>query len=347
MASQDIPKTPFDFHEAPLEHTDEMATTPFDNLPDVGGLTIDDFYDQPGDPSPVHYPDREHSTMGEDPNNSKDSNAREQSEESETFESPADRPHILERHNRTIAEILRRFNNVIMAASAPIATTGNVLEQAKFDCLTLQTETAALISAIQSLLAINREIKALWIVGPPRPPGNDSNREAELDRQAESVARLADQAIAYRDRAIRAQTQARLLSTDSGSENRSGSKAKQDSGSDAIYAHPHTATTGTSVATATSTNAAPETRIGDTIVVAYPPVDTTASGNDSSSKADSKPKLSAAQKKRLKNREKTLKAREKRKQNRERTRTAEAEATEKAGPDTVLGPSSSAANSSL
>ncbi|OTA97719.1 hypothetical protein M434DRAFT_391651 [Hypoxylon sp. CO27-5] len=117
--------------------------------------------------------------------------------------------NILDRHNRAIAQILARFRNMIMAATAPIPQTGNIIEQAALNRMTMETETAALISEVQGLLAITREIKALWIRGPLRQPGEDSSREAEIDKQAETVTRLYDQALAMRDMAIRREAAAR------------------------------------------------------------------------------------------------------------------------------------------
>ncbi|OTA60752.1 hypothetical protein K449DRAFT_383482 [Hypoxylon sp. EC38] len=117
--------------------------------------------------------------------------------------------NILDRHNRAIAQILARFRNMIMAATAPIPQTGNIIEQAALNRMTMETETAALISEVQGLLAITREIKALWIRGPLRQPGEDSSREAEIDKQAETVTRLYDQALAMRNMAIRREAAAR------------------------------------------------------------------------------------------------------------------------------------------
>ncbi|KAI1384760.1 uncharacterized protein F4822DRAFT_416185 [Hypoxylon trugodes] len=116
---------------------------------------------------------------------------------------------ILDRHNRAIAHILTRFRNMVMAATAPLPQTGNVIEHAALNRMTMETESAALISEIQGLLAINREIKALWIRGPLRQPGEDDGREAEIDRQAEVVAGLYQRVQEMRDNAIRQQNQER------------------------------------------------------------------------------------------------------------------------------------------
>ncbi|KAI2465928.1 hypothetical protein F4781DRAFT_434934 [Annulohypoxylon bovei var. microspora] len=98
-----------------------------------------------------------------------------------------------DRHNRTIAQILTRFRNVITAATTPIAENSNAIEHAALNRMIMETETAALISEVQGLLAINRELKALWMRGPLHTPGENNQREAEIDRQAASVARLYDQ----------------------------------------------------------------------------------------------------------------------------------------------------------
>ncbi|KAI0122037.1 hypothetical protein F4814DRAFT_407401 [Daldinia grandis] len=116
-----------------------------------------------------------------------------------------DHSSILDRHNRAIAQILSHFRNIVMAATAPISQSGNILELAALNRMTMETETAALISEVQGLLAINREIKALWIRGPLRQPGDSDTREAELDRQAADVVRMYDRAVEVREAAIRQQ----------------------------------------------------------------------------------------------------------------------------------------------
>lgn len=120
-----------------------------------------------------------------------------------------DHSSILDRHNRAIAQILSHFRNMVMAATAPISQGGNVLELAALNRMTMETESAALISEVQGLLAINREIKALWIRGPLRQPGESDTREAELDKQAADVARLYDRAIEMREATIRQQNAAK------------------------------------------------------------------------------------------------------------------------------------------
>ncbi|KAI2780191.1 hypothetical protein F4815DRAFT_445743 [Daldinia loculata] len=121
----------------------------------------------------------------------------------------ANRSTLLDRHNRAIAQILSHFRNMVMAATAPISQGGNVLELAALNRMTMETESAALISEVQGLLAINREIKALWIRGPLRQPGESDTREAELDKQAADVARLYDRAIEMREATIRQQNAAK------------------------------------------------------------------------------------------------------------------------------------------
>ncbi|KAI1767037.1 hypothetical protein GGR53DRAFT_483708 [Hypoxylon sp. FL1150] len=110
--------------------------------------------------------------------------------------------NILDRHNRAIAEILKRFSNMIMAATESLPQTGNVIEHASINRMTMETECAGLITEIQALLALNREIKGLWITGPLRMPGEDAAREAALDNQAENVAKLYDRVLGLRDDAI-------------------------------------------------------------------------------------------------------------------------------------------------
>ncbi|KAH9887414.1 hypothetical protein F4778DRAFT_756600 [Xylariomycetidae sp. FL2044] len=108
---------------------------------------------------------------------------------------------IMDRHNRAIAQILTRFRNMVLAAAAPLPQNA-VIEHAALNRMAMETESAALITEIEGLLALNREIKALWIRGPLRRPGDDHEREAEIDRKADAVARLYGQVVAMRDRAL-------------------------------------------------------------------------------------------------------------------------------------------------
>ncbi|KAI0840419.1 hypothetical protein F5Y06DRAFT_262693 [Hypoxylon sp. FL0890] len=116
---------------------------------------------------------------------------------------------LLDRHDRAIAQILTRFRNMVEAATAPIPTTGNILQQAAHNRLVMETEANALISEVQGLIVIAREIKTLWARGPLRQPGQDDDREAELDRQSQTVLNLYNQAMAMRDQAIRREAAAR------------------------------------------------------------------------------------------------------------------------------------------
>ncbi|KAI1769894.1 hypothetical protein F4818DRAFT_456460 [Hypoxylon cercidicola] len=109
---------------------------------------------------------------------------------------------LLDRHNRTIAQILKRFSNMVMAATEPLPQSGNIIEHASINRMTMETECAGLIAEIQALLTLNREIKALWIRGPLHQPGEDAAREAAMDAQAENVAQLYDRVLEVRDRAV-------------------------------------------------------------------------------------------------------------------------------------------------
>ncbi|RYO81927.1 hypothetical protein DL766_009847 [Monosporascus sp. MC13-8B] len=96
--------------------------------------------------------------------------------------------NLLDRHNRTVAQILTRFRNVIGAATEPLPREGAVFEHAALNRFTMRTEMAALITEIQNLVALNREIKALWMRGPLRKPGENDGLDAEIDRKSAAVA---------------------------------------------------------------------------------------------------------------------------------------------------------------
>ncbi|KAJ1335341.1 Surfeit locus protein 5 subunit 22 of Mediator complex [Microdochium nivale] len=122
---------------------------------------------------------------------------------------------ILDRHNRMIAQILTRFRNMVMAATEPLPRDGAIVETATLNSMTMETETQALITEIQNLLTLNREIKALWIKGALRKPGDDAAREAELDRKAELATDLFNQVMARRGgvTAVVGETQAAAVAT--------------------------------------------------------------------------------------------------------------------------------------
>ncbi|KAL7626529.1 hypothetical protein AAE478_003301 [Parahypoxylon ruwenzoriense] len=157
-----------------------------------------------------------------------DSSAQSNAESSSApDEQEADHSTILDRHNRAIAQILARFRNVVVAATEPLPQNGEaIMEHAALNRLTMETECAALIAEIQGLLAINREIKTLWIRGPLRQPGDGEAREAELDESAAHVTRLYDQVLAMRDAAIRRENQAKAAAGAAG-----GEQAKTQAGS--------------------------------------------------------------------------------------------------------------------
>lgn len=54
------------------------------------------------------------------------------------------------------------------------------------------------ITEIQNLLVITREIKALWIKGPLRKPGEDAAQQADLDARAMRVQELYNTLMAQR-----------------------------------------------------------------------------------------------------------------------------------------------------
>ncbi|RYP78067.1 hypothetical protein DL771_000760 [Monosporascus sp. 5C6A] len=138
-----------------------------------------------------------------------DDDGDDQGEEKVDDDKEADDENLLDRHNRTVAQILTRFRNVIGAATEPLPREGAVLEHAALNRFTMQTEMAALlalsspsalekpapnlapssqITEIQNLLALNREIKALWIRGPLRKPGESDGLDAEIDRKSVALA---------------------------------------------------------------------------------------------------------------------------------------------------------------
>lgn len=120
-----------------------------------------------------------------------------------------------------MAAILRRFLNMTKAATAPIPRDG-ALDTEALNQMRMETETNALvgtpnlpsssfprsavltwvgavqITEIQNLLVITREIKALWIKGPLRKPGEDAAQQADLDARAMRVQELYNTLMAQR-----------------------------------------------------------------------------------------------------------------------------------------------------
>lgn len=54
---------------------------------------------------------------------------------------------LLDRLNRAVAQVLTRYSAMVMAATAPLPDTGNILEQAALNRMTMETESSALVSA--------------------------------------------------------------------------------------------------------------------------------------------------------------------------------------------------------
>ncbi|RYP42989.1 hypothetical protein DL770_011910 [Monosporascus sp. CRB-9-2] len=132
--------------------------------------------------------DQHRRDLNRDQRQGQDHDGDAQDEEKADDEKGADDENLLDRHNRTVAQILTRFRNIIKAATEPLPREGAVLEHAALNRFTMQTEMAALITEIQNLLALNREIKALWIRGPLRKPGENDGLDAEIDRKSVAVA---------------------------------------------------------------------------------------------------------------------------------------------------------------
>ncbi|KAI3337211.1 hypothetical protein HD806DRAFT_475994 [Xylariaceae sp. AK1471] len=98
---------------------------------------------------------------------------------------------LMDRHNKIMAAILTRFRNMVLAATEPLPTAA-AIPQASLNAMTMNNEVSALIKEVENLLALNREIKQLWIAGPLRKPGDadEQNRERELDEKASQVSKL-------------------------------------------------------------------------------------------------------------------------------------------------------------
>ncbi|KAI0460529.1 hypothetical protein F5B21DRAFT_452203 [Xylaria acuta] len=98
---------------------------------------------------------------------------------------------LLDRHEQIIAAILTRFRNMVDAAGAPLPTAA-AIPQASLNMMTMNNEVSALIKEVENLLALNREIKQLWITGPLRKPGDaeEKNLEKVIDERAAGVSKL-------------------------------------------------------------------------------------------------------------------------------------------------------------
>jgi hypothetical protein len=153
-----------------------------------------------------------------------------------------DRSTLLDRHNVAITQIFARFLNMAVAATEPMPKDITI-EQANLNAMAMETETAALvrmdpsltfpfphtshlgptfyhpadktlqITEIQNLLTINREIKALWIGGPLRKPGEGEERDAEIDKKAAVVQDLFNQVMAMKEKQTKARALARANGT--------------------------------------------------------------------------------------------------------------------------------------
>ncbi|KAK8072658.1 hypothetical protein PG996_006006 [Apiospora saccharicola] len=103
---------------------------------------------------------------------------------------------ILDRHEKAIADILKRFLNMVVAATEPI-DEGYTPEKASLNQMQMETETAALVKAIENLLGITREIRRLWMTGPlvsvATAESRDRERNVAIDAKVERVLTLFNQ----------------------------------------------------------------------------------------------------------------------------------------------------------
>ncbi|KAI0486789.1 hypothetical protein F4859DRAFT_510574 [Xylaria cf. heliscus] len=106
-------------------------------------------------------------------------------------ESSANTPDLLDRHEEIMAAILTRFRNMVAAATEPLPAAA-AIPQAALSNIIMNNEAAALINEVQNLVALNREIKQLWITGPLRKPGDadEKNVEKVIDERAARVSKL-------------------------------------------------------------------------------------------------------------------------------------------------------------
>ncbi|RYP73357.1 hypothetical protein DL769_004230 [Monosporascus sp. CRB-8-3] len=173
--------------------------------------------------------DQYHGDVNRNQDQNQDHDGDDQDEKKADDDREADDEDLLDRHNRTVAQILTRFRNVIGAATEPLPREGAVLEHAALNRFTMQTEMAALITEVQNLLALNREIKALWIRGPLRKPGENDGLDAEIDRKSAAVADLYQKAMDMFEEKKKAEARAGASSSAPGGEGK-GKDAKGEEG---------------------------------------------------------------------------------------------------------------------
>ncbi|KAK7962106.1 uncharacterized protein PG986_002931 [Apiospora aurea] len=110
-------------------------------------------------------------------------------------------PLCLDRHEKAIADILKRFLNMVVAATEPI-DEGYTPEKASLNQMQMETETAALVKAIENLLQLTREIRRLWITSPLRSATTadreNKERDAAIDAKTERICTLINQWITKR-----------------------------------------------------------------------------------------------------------------------------------------------------
>ncbi|KAK8104643.1 uncharacterized protein PG998_011676 [Apiospora kogelbergensis] len=153
---------------------------------------------------------------------------------------------LLDRHEKAIADILKRFMNMVVAATEPI-DEGYTPEKASLNQMQMATETAALIKAIENLLQITREIKRLWITGPlvptPQTDRENKERDAAIDAKTERICGLFNKWIEKREedqRAARRLLAERKQQTD-GDEDGATANTAASAGPDAASGGAHTA----------------------------------------------------------------------------------------------------------
>jgi len=103
---------------------------------------------------------------------------------------PPSTTNLLDREGRIVADILERYRNVMLVATERISNRSNAGEAA-YNSMHMDMETRGLIKSTQDLLALTRQLRELWVVGPLRKPG-EGEREAEdaMDREARCVVEL-------------------------------------------------------------------------------------------------------------------------------------------------------------
>ncbi|CZR67263.1 uncharacterized protein PAC_17162 [Phialocephala subalpina] len=97
---------------------------------------------------------------------------------------------LIDREGNAIAEMLKRFHNLVRLAATPVED-GATKEVAAAQAFQMNAESAALVRGAEELLQLTRELKEMWLFGPLRGI-KEGEGEGKMDEDSVKVGEMVE-----------------------------------------------------------------------------------------------------------------------------------------------------------